>query len=185
MSEHNYYVFTAYKQVNGISVRFVTFDHGPENQDSTSSNVSLQQRKNEAPNGDMHTLSSISCDCMLSPFEISCLPCSHLAFIPNPPSELKWFECRFKLADERVRAARQQDQAKIPKTSSFTSLYDSSHGSILRKPELTPGQSLMIKDPRCPDAKNLLEGDRPTPKTSRGSVVKGPSGNVSKQKRKK
>ncbi|KAA6355355.1 MAG: hypothetical protein EZS28_049118, partial [Streblomastix strix] len=58
-----------------------------------------------------------------------------------------WEELRFKPSVEREIAAKQQDQAKTPKTSNpFTSFHDFSLGSPLRKPEPTPGQSLMIKD---------------------------------------
>lgn len=39
-SARNYYVFAANRQVNGIAERLVTIDHGLENQDSTSTNVS-------------------------------------------------------------------------------------------------------------------------------------------------
>ncbi|KAA6328116.1 MAG: hypothetical protein EZS28_053753, partial [Streblomastix strix] len=52
-SARNYYVFAANRQVNGIAERLVTIDHGLENQDSTSTNVSQQKRKNEVPNGDI------------------------------------------------------------------------------------------------------------------------------------
>ncbi|KAA6374225.1 MAG: hypothetical protein EZS28_030249, partial [Streblomastix strix] len=88
-SARNYYVFAANRQVNGIAARLVTIDHGLENLDSTSTNVSQQKRKNEAPNGDIHTLSPQGGDSMLSPFGTSFLPLSHPGFLPNPSSELK------------------------------------------------------------------------------------------------
>ncbi|KAA6360537.1 MAG: hypothetical protein EZS28_043937 [Streblomastix strix] len=123
----------------------------------------------------MQTLSPQGGDSMLSLFETSSLPLSHTVFLPNPSSELKvqtsnantttypfqttpvveWKKFRFKPTDERDRAAGQQKQVQTSNTNNFsTSLHDSSHGSPLRKPELTPGQSLMIKDPPCQDAKN-------------------------------
>ncbi|KAA6320549.1 MAG: hypothetical protein EZS28_054670, partial [Streblomastix strix] len=148
--------------------------HGLENQDSTSTNVSQQKRKNEVPNGDIHTLSPQGGDSMLSPFVTSFLPLSHPGFLPNPSSELKvqtsntntttnplqttpvveWEELRFKPIDERDRAAKQQDQVKTPKTNPFTSLYDSSHGSPQRKQEPIRGLLQMIKDAPCMDEKN-------------------------------
>ncbi|KAA6369083.1 MAG: hypothetical protein EZS28_035391 [Streblomastix strix] len=152
-SARNYYVFAANRQVNGIAARLVTIDHGLENQDSTSTNVSQQKRKNEAPNGDIHILSPQGGDRMLSPFGTSFLPLSHPGFLPNPSSELKvltsnantttnpcqispaadWEQLRFKPIDERDRAAKQQDQLKTSKTNPFTSLHDSSHGSPQRE----------------------------------------------------
>ncbi|KAA6364271.1 MAG: hypothetical protein EZS28_040202, partial [Streblomastix strix] len=165
-SARNYYVFAANRQVNGIAARLVTIDHGLENQDSTSTNVSQQKRKNEAPNGDIHTLSPQGGDSMLSPFGTSFLPLSHPEFLPNPSSELKvqtskantttnpcqttpvveWEQLRFKPIDDIERAAKQQDQAKTPKTNPFTSLHESSQGSPQREQELKTGQSQMLKD---------------------------------------
>ncbi|KAA6380267.1 MAG: hypothetical protein EZS28_024207, partial [Streblomastix strix] len=104
----------------------------------------------------------------------SFLPLSHSGFLPNPSSELKvqtsntntttnplqttpvveWEELRFKPSVERDRAAKQQDQVKTSNTNPFTSLHDSSHGSTQRKQEQIPGQSQMIKDAPCLDAKN-------------------------------
>ncbi|KAA6364261.1 MAG: hypothetical protein EZS28_040212 [Streblomastix strix] len=100
---------------------------------------------------------------------------SHSVFLPNPSSELKvqtsnantttnscqttpvveWEELRFKPTDEKDRAARGPVQVQTSKTSKLsTSLHDSSHGSPQRKQVPIPGQSLMIKDPACLDAKN-------------------------------
>ncbi|KAA6381648.1 MAG: hypothetical protein EZS28_022827 [Streblomastix strix] len=134
-SARDFYVFAANRQINGIAARLVTIDHGLENQDSTSTSVSQLERKNEATNGDIHTLSPSSGDNMLSPFGTSFHPLSHPVFLPNPSSELKVQTCnantttipfqtipvvefeefRFKPADERYRAARQQVQVQTPK----------------------------------------------------------------------
>ncbi|KAA6401071.1 MAG: hypothetical protein EZS28_003392 [Streblomastix strix] len=88
-SARNYYVFAANMQVNGIAARLVTIDYGLENQDSTSTNVSQQKKKNEALSGDMHILSLIDGDSMLSSFETLYLPLFNPVFLPNPSSELK------------------------------------------------------------------------------------------------
>ncbi|KAA6382554.1 MAG: hypothetical protein EZS28_021917, partial [Streblomastix strix] len=172
-SAHNNYVFAANKQVNGITERLVTINYGLQNQDSTSMNVSQQKRKNVAPNGDIHILSMTGGDSMLQSFGTAFLPPFNPEFLPNPSSERKiqtnkanatnnpfqttpivqWDEFRFKPIDDRERAAKQQDQAKTPKTNHFTSLHDSSYGSPLRKPKLTPAQSQMIKDLPCLGAK--------------------------------
>ncbi|KAA6384961.1 MAG: hypothetical protein EZS28_019512 [Streblomastix strix] len=175
MSARNYYVFAAIKQVNGITARLVIIDDYLENQDSTSTNVSQQMRKNEVSNGDILSLSPSRGDSMLSPFGTSFLPLSHPVFLLNPSSELKvqtnitnittipfqttavveWEELRFKSSVERDRAARQQVQDQTPKTSNlFTLLHDSSLGPLLRNEELKSGQSLMIKDQPCLDTSN-------------------------------
>ncbi|KAA6364213.1 MAG: hypothetical protein EZS28_040259, partial [Streblomastix strix] len=173
-SARNYYVFAANRQVNGIAARLVTIYHGLENQDSTSTSVSQQKRKNESPNSDIPTLSLPDGDCMLSPFETSFLPLSHSVFLPNPSSELKvqtsnantttnpfqstpvveWEELGFKPSIERDRAARQQVQDQTPKQTPFTSLHNSSHGSPQSKQEPKQVQSLMIKVQRCLDTYN-------------------------------
>ncbi|KAA6397676.1 MAG: hypothetical protein EZS28_006797, partial [Streblomastix strix] len=173
-SARNFYIFASNRQVNGIAKRLVTIDHGHENQDSTSTIFSQQKRKNEAPNGDIRTLSPQGGDNMLSPFGTSFLSHSNPKFLTNPSSELKvqtsnantstnpcqttpvgeWELLRFKPIDERDSAAKQQDQLKTLKTKPFTSLHDSSHGSPQRKPKPIPEQSQMIKDQQRLDAKN-------------------------------
>ncbi|KAA6355674.1 MAG: hypothetical protein EZS28_048800 [Streblomastix strix] len=165
-SARNYDVFAANRQVNGIAERLVTIDHGLEYQDSTSTNVSQQKRKNEVPNGDIQTLSPQGGDCKLAPFVTSFLPLSHPGFLPNPSSELKvqtsnansttnplqtthvveWEELRFKPSVERDRAAKQQDQVKTLNTNPFTSLHEPSRGPVKREQELKTGHSQIMKD---------------------------------------
>ncbi|KAA6387111.1 MAG: hypothetical protein EZS28_017364 [Streblomastix strix] len=174
-SERNCYVFAANRQIIGIEARLVTIDHGLENQDSTSTSVSQQKKKNEAPNGDTYTLSPQGGDSMLAPFRTSFLPLSHLVFQPNPSSEQKvqtsdantatnpiqttpiveWEEFRIKPTDQRDRAAGQQLQVQNSYTNNHSaSFHDFSHEYPLRKPKPTPGQSQMIKDSPCLDVKN-------------------------------
>ncbi|KAA6378179.1 MAG: hypothetical protein EZS28_026293 [Streblomastix strix] len=180
-SARNYYVFSVNKCVNGIAGRQITFDHGLENQDSTSTSVSQQKRKNEATNGDLHILLPPGGDKLkvqTSNANTTTNPCS-------TTSIEEWEQLRFKPSVECDRAAKQHDQVKTSKTNSFTSLHDSSQGSPQRKQEPTPGQSQMIKDQPL-----LLIAFRiyflwPTPQSSRGSGGNGPSGNASQQKRKK
>ncbi|KAA6397243.1 MAG: hypothetical protein EZS28_007229 [Streblomastix strix] len=147
-SARNYYVFAAQRQVNGIAARLVTIYHCMENQDSTSTNVSYRKKKNEARNGGVNSLRPTELKVKTSNVNIDTN-----TFQTTPVIESE--ELRFKPTDERDRAAKQQDQIKTSKTSKLSiSFNDSSHGPLLRKPEPTPGQSLMIKDHPCLDASN-------------------------------
>ncbi|KAA6324862.1 MAG: hypothetical protein EZS28_054139, partial [Streblomastix strix] len=53
-----------------------------------------------------------------------------------------------------ISSAKQQNQAKTPKTNPFTSLHESSQGSPQREQELKTGQSQMMKDMPCLDERN-------------------------------